>query len=111
MVFESCHKGTIQCSCCLITYIHVFISVLWNMLRFPRTKYVGFVFTPICFVEGSCFIYFFYFLRILVPKIIYVSHAVRVSDATSGSWNGYLTGSPYHIISLTAYVRSVLLNL
>jgi hypothetical protein len=81
------------------------------MLRFARKKYVGFVFNPICFVEGSSFIFFLNVLRILVPKMIYVSHVVRVSDATSGSWNGYLIGSPDRIISLTAYARSVLLNL
>lgn len=55
--------------------------------------------------------YIHFVLRIRVPKMIDIAHAVRVSDSTSGTWNGHHTGAPDRIISLTAYVRSVLLNL
>ena len=39
-----------------IICLHIFESVLLCTLQYPRKNYVGFIFTPICFVRSSCFI-------------------------------------------------------
>jgi hypothetical protein len=53
--FLICLIGVRVVQCCQITGLHVFSSVLWCTLRFPRNNDVLFVFTPICYIGGFMF--------------------------------------------------------
>ena len=68
------------CSCCQITGLHVFSSVLWCPLRFPLKKWCSISLDSHLFCRGGpCFVYLiFIFLRILVFTTISISDDVRV---------------------------------
>ena len=60
--------------------IHVFSSVLCQILISEERKNVRFVFTVICFVGDQCFIYVIcVYIRILVSNIISPSDDVRLT--------------------------------
>ena len=61
-VFFTCLSGVAVVQCCQVTYLHVFSSVLWYRIRFPRKNDARFDCTPNCYVGVYSLLVFFVYL-------------------------------------------------
>jgi len=81
--------------CCQITCLHVFSSMLWCKPQFPCKNDVLFIWTPIYFVGGSCFIYvicifYIYWCPTGFPhQMMFTSFYSNTMGVTCGAGTGY----------------------
>ena len=79
VIYVTCLTGVGVVQWCQIICLHVFISVLWCLFRFPQRNDVRFVLIPIFYVGCSCFLYVIcIYLHILVSIRISISDDVRL---------------------------------